>query len=85
METPEIGDKVRVKSVLMCNGEGFYHDYNPVVKGRVGVIIPGAPNVLPPRDHPWRVEFTGGTNKLHTRPNWQYFAAAELELIEETS
>ena len=85
METPEIGDKVRVKSVVMCEGEGLYHAHNPWVKGRIGVIIPRLWHVAPPPSHPWRVEFTGGTNKLLTRPSWQYFAAAELELIEGAS
>ena len=80
METPEIGDKVRVKSVVMCEGEGLYHGCNPWVKGRIGVIIPS--RWAPPLCHPWRVEFTGGQNKLSTRPNWQYFTAAELELLE---
>ena len=82
METPEIGDKVRVKSVFMCNEEGFAHGYNPLVAGRIGIIIASASHVLPPPGHPWRVKFSGGTNKLVTRPNWQYFAAAELELLE---
>ena len=78
METPEIGDKVRVRSVVACDGEGVSHGYNPYVKGLVGVILPRLFHVGPPEGHPWRVVFLGDDAPRL----WQYFAASELELLE---
>ena len=85
METPEIGDMVRVKSVVMCERQGLDHGYNPLVEGRIGVIIPRLWHVAPPPSHPWRVQFLAVINMPSPISYWQYFAAAELELIEGAS
>ena len=82
METPEIGDRVRVKSVVECDGEGKSHGYHPEVKGRTGTIILPYANVAPPADHPWRVRFDMPITTKYPHQPSQYFAASELELIQ---
>ncbi len=78
METPEIGDIVRIKSVVGCSGEYKAHGMNPYVQGQVGIVVPPRRYVSPPTDHPWRIQFKGGFEGL---PFYSYFVASELELI----
>ena len=84
METPEIGDKVRVVSTADCDGEGLWHGYHPYVKGLEGVIVPNLSHVDAPDHHPWRVDFGRNLSPPDTTPiTWSYFKASELVLMLE--
>lgn len=90
METPEIGDRVRVRSTAGCDEEGTCHGYHPYIKGLVGTIVPPFAHVNPPPSHPWVVDFGFDLShgvikfgpKLDTFPTKAYFAASELELVK---
>ena len=83
METPEVGDRVRVKGTAGCEHEGAAHGMHPFVKGKLGIIIPPYSHVDPPEHHPWRVLFDEPiVIKLITQSS-QYFAARELDLVLE--
>ena len=83
METPEIGDHVRIRSVLECERQGKYHGYDRYVKDLVGVIVPRFAHVPPPLDHPWRVDFGYDLSHGKVKPphTSQYFSASEMEWI----
>ncbi len=77
METPEVGDRVRVVSAL-CYEQGEAHGLNRFVQGMVGTILP-CPNPTGYIDHIWRVRLDGSPGLIP-----QYFAASELELMPPT-
>ena len=79
METPQVGDWVKIRSVALCPDEGSAHGYHPYVKGLEGVIVRRLDHVPPPRSHPWRVVFLNPPVEL--RPGWAYFKATELDLM----
>ena len=85
METPEIGDKVRIGSVRLCERQMLAHGFHAYVEGLEGVVIAFLEhNRGEDEGHPWRVDFGRNLSPPGTTPlTWQYFAASELELTNQ--
>jgi len=75
METPEVGDRVRIVNVR-CYEQGLSHGMHKFIEGLEGTILP-CPNPAPYHNHPWRVGIEGRIP--------EYFAASELELVPAKS
>jgi len=73
METPIIGDKVRINITPECDGEYIRHGIRPYVQWQEGHIVGYA---RCPDDHRWRVEYQIPGGAAHG-----YFKASELELV----
>ena len=82
METPEVGDRVVIGSVRMCELQMQAHGFHTFVDGLEGVIIAEFEGA--PLEHPWKVDFGQNLSPEGTTPlTWQYFAASELELVAD--